>query len=58
MPRTCITVWYVQVYCVLELCENMPYGDVQVHVCVMSRTRVYDVIKYTLGGTSTSTQPM
>ena len=34
MPHhTCITIWYVQVYCVLECVRICHYDDVQVHVC-------------------------
>ena len=33
MPHTCITIWYVQAYCVLECMRICHYDDVQVHVC-------------------------
>ena len=33
MPHTCITIWYVQVYCILECGRICHYDDVQVHVC-------------------------
>ena len=33
LPHTCITLWYVQVYCVLECVRICHYGDVQVYVC-------------------------
>ena len=31
-PHTCTTLWYVQVYCVLECVRICHYDDVQVHV--------------------------
>ena len=33
MPHTCITIWYVQVYYVLECVRICHYDDVQAHVC-------------------------
>ena len=33
MSHTCINIWYVQVYCVLECVRKCQYDDVQVHVC-------------------------
>ena len=32
MSHTCITIWYVQVYCVLECVRICHYNDVHVHV--------------------------
>ena len=34
MPHICLTIWYVQVYCVIECVRIGHYDDVQkVHVC-------------------------
>ena len=33
MPHTCITLWYVQVFCVFECVRICHYDDGQVHVC-------------------------
>ena len=37
MPHACITIWYVQVYCVLECVRICHYDDVQVHMCNNAR---------------------